>query len=105
MTRSSPSYAKRGAVLFLVPRLFKGLSISVPKNGGDQKLADAEWDTHRPGRERLRRAACRQAEKSGRQIPHTDDKHLPRKKPARREHSQAEDQFPEAGQHPALLGS
>src|SRR5882672_1447818 len=97
MTRFSPSYAKRGAALFLVPRLFKRFSIPKLKYGCDQKLADAERNTHRPGRERPGGASGNQAKEPGRQIPHADGKHLPRKKSARSEYPQAEDQLPEAG--------
>src|SRR5882672_4181764 len=102
MTRFSPSYAKRGAALFLLPRLLKRFSIAKLKYGCDQKLAHAERNTHRPGRERPGGASRSQAKEPGRQIPHADGKHLSRKKSARGEYSQAEDQLPQARQHPAF---
>src|ERR1700704_3331802 len=95
MTRSSPSYAKRGPVVFLLPRLFKCFPISELKYGGDQQLAHTEWNTHHPGRQGPGSAGGDQAKQPSRQIPHADGKHLPRKESARGEYAQAEDELPQ----------
>src|SRR5947207_3899167 len=107
ITRSSPSYAKRPSLprssrpgvlgfIFTFSRIEK-------QNSRNQQLARSVRDAHRP---RGESAAVpeRDARKSGEQIPQPRSDHGPRKKSAQGEHAKAEDDLPNAGEHPQRTG-